>query len=169
MATNDERMEKLKKLKALADRGIGGEKDNAAKLLAKMCEKYGISLEDVSGEDAMEMHWFVHKQGDLYKRLMNQVMYRVFDDNRPIYKRGQERILGAYCTAAEAVEVEMDYDFYLKALKEDMKRLYSMFIQKNKIFPPTFKSDAPDTTEITDEDIAMYNGLTRHSRTLQIE
>lgn len=38
---------KLKKLLALAEGGVGGEAHNARILLEKLCDEYGISLEDL--------------------------------------------------------------------------------------------------------------------------
>ena len=37
---------KLKKLLALAERGVQGEADNARKLLEKLCKEYGVSMEE---------------------------------------------------------------------------------------------------------------------------
>ena len=39
-----EKMDVIKKLKALSDRGINGEKENATKLLNKLMKKYGITI-----------------------------------------------------------------------------------------------------------------------------
>ena len=41
---------KLRKLKALADRGIDGEADTAQRLLAEVAEKYGIILDELDLE-----------------------------------------------------------------------------------------------------------------------
>lgn len=46
--TPQEVLLKVKKIKALAERGIGGEKEAARKLLAALCAKYGISEEEIS-------------------------------------------------------------------------------------------------------------------------
>ena len=43
-------IELAKKLKALADRGIGGEKINAEKMLNALMKKHKISIEDIEGE-----------------------------------------------------------------------------------------------------------------------
>lgn len=48
--TPQEVLLKVKKIKALAERGIGGEKEAARKLLAALCAKYGISEEEISEE-----------------------------------------------------------------------------------------------------------------------
>lgn len=45
--TPQEVLLKVKKIKALAERGIGGEKEAARKLLAALCAKYGISEEEI--------------------------------------------------------------------------------------------------------------------------
>lgn len=37
----------LKKVRALAEHGVGGEAENAEKLLARMMKKYGISEEEL--------------------------------------------------------------------------------------------------------------------------
>ena len=42
-----EKMDVIKKLKALSDRGINGEKENATKLLNKLMKKYGITEEEL--------------------------------------------------------------------------------------------------------------------------
>ena len=38
----------LKKIRALAEHGVGGEAENAEKLLARMMKKYGISKRTLS-------------------------------------------------------------------------------------------------------------------------
>lgn len=40
----------LKKVRALAEHGVGGEAENAEKLLARMMKKYGISEEELDEE-----------------------------------------------------------------------------------------------------------------------
>ena len=42
------KIEMIKKVKALANRGVGGEKEDAAKLLEKLMKKYGIEEADIS-------------------------------------------------------------------------------------------------------------------------
>ena len=51
----------LKKLKALADRGEGGERENAAALLEKLMQKYGISEEELNREREQD-YFFSYSQ-----------------------------------------------------------------------------------------------------------
>lgn len=41
----------LKKVRALAEHGVGGEAENAEKLLARMMKKYGINVERGQGQE----------------------------------------------------------------------------------------------------------------------
>lgn len=45
------RLELLKKLKALADNGVGGERENAQAMLDKLLAKYDISAETLSDDE----------------------------------------------------------------------------------------------------------------------
>ena len=48
--TRDQEIKKLKALKELAQRGVGGEKEGARRLYEKLKSKYGISEEEVQQE-----------------------------------------------------------------------------------------------------------------------
>ena len=45
-----DKAELLRKVKALAERGVGGEAKNAEEMLARLMEKYGISEDELGGE-----------------------------------------------------------------------------------------------------------------------
>ena len=55
--TREQAQEKLKKLKTLAERGVGGEKTTAEKLYREFMEKYEIREEEILSEK-IETHWF---------------------------------------------------------------------------------------------------------------
>ena len=67
--------ELLKKIKALADRGVDGERESAQTLLARLMEQYGISETDLE-EERRETAWFRYSQGT-ERRLLNQIIYMV--------------------------------------------------------------------------------------------
>ena len=51
----------LKKIRALAEHGVGGEAENAEKLLARMMKKYGISeaeLDEDASKDGYLIIWY---------------------------------------------------------------------------------------------------------------
>lgn len=49
---DEKTIQRIKKLQALAERGVGGEKDTAEKMLQKMLKKNGIrSLDELQSEE----------------------------------------------------------------------------------------------------------------------
>ena len=48
--TREEILDRLRKMKQLADRGVGGERENAERLLAEIAAQYGINLADLEEE-----------------------------------------------------------------------------------------------------------------------
>ena len=67
--------ELLKKIKALADRGVDGERESAQTLLTRLMEQYGISETDLE-EERRETAWFRYSQ-ETERRLLNQIIYMV--------------------------------------------------------------------------------------------
>lgn len=53
----------LKKVRALAEHGVGGEAENAEKLLARMMKKYGISEEELDEETRVRHDFTYHGGG----------------------------------------------------------------------------------------------------------
>lgn len=69
------KVELLKKIKALADRGVDGERESAQTLLARLMEQYGISETEIE-EERRETAWFPYSQ-ETERRLLNQIIYMV--------------------------------------------------------------------------------------------
>lgn len=106
--------ELLKKIKALAERGVGGEKDSAQVLLDCLMKKYGVTESDLEAE-RVETAWFRYHD-EFERRILNQIIYMVTGKvsfgcvgtytERPRKKRGVD------CTAAERLEIEANYSFF---------------------------------------------------------
>lgn len=126
-------LELAKKLKALAERGIGGEKYNAQQALDRFLQKHGISIEDLE-DDKEENHWI--RVGD-NKALFTQVAASVLGANTKVctnfkYQKGKMCIV---TTKAKAVEVEAKFNFYSALYKKEVDIFYEAFIVANGIFP----------------------------------
>ena len=65
----------LKKIRALGEHGVGGEAENAEKLLARMMKKYGISEAELD-EETRVRHDFTYHGGE-EKKILRQVVYKV--------------------------------------------------------------------------------------------
>lgn len=66
---------KLKKLLALAERGVQGEADNARKLLEKLCKEYGVSMEELLDENQLKRYYFDIGRNALYKDLFERCQF----------------------------------------------------------------------------------------------
>lgn len=132
------KIELIKKVKALADRGVEGEKESAIKLLKKLMDEYGIDDADLSGEKE-ESHSFSYC-GEFEKKLLVQIFYKHFPDFRNrVYSmrrgKGSRSTFFIDCTKIKAIEISIEFDFYRELWKEEVNFFYSAFVQKHYIYP----------------------------------
>lgn len=133
---DEKKRELLQKLYALAERGDRGERAAARRQLDKLLKKYNIDEAELA-EESVELRYFSYK-GDFEQKLLHQVFYKVTGESRPIYRyksgRGKYTQNAMECTKAEAVQIQIEFDFYKQLLKDEMEFFYRAFIQKHKIF-----------------------------------
>lgn len=138
---DEKTVQRIKKLQALAERGVGGEKTTAEKMLKKMLEKNGISSLDELKEDEVEYFLFSYK-GRHEIKLLKQCMYKVmgYSDHTEFYRTaGTRQKIGIYCTKAQRIEIELEFEFYRNVFYEELPSFMNAFIQAQSIFP----ADAP--------------------------
>ena len=132
---------RAKKLLALAERGVGGEKANAQRMLDKLLEKHSLTLDDLIGEQRKD-HLFECSGGAIYKRLLLQIIVSVMPLKTDIYHcRGKRNAYIVSATDAEIVEIELMYDVYSVALKEQLDITFQAFIHKHDIFNRDTKTE----------------------------
>jgi len=131
---NEKLETKLKKLLALAERGEGGEKVNAQRMLEKLLIKHSLSLSDITDE-RIDIHWFKYK-GKIEKRLVLQIITSIAPNASKWTNRRKRETLGADLTTQQMLEVELMFHHYKIALNDDIEALFSAFIHKNDIYPP---------------------------------
>ena len=159
--TREQAADKLKKLKALAERGVGGERESALKLYHKLLEKYQIDEGEIL-EERVTLHWFSYKT-ELEEELLIRVFYKVtgspsYHHYTGNYSRRKKR--GCDCTEIEAVEIKMLFDFYRQELKRELEGFLLAFYQGNNIFPDENarcyeEHDGPDR-ELGGEELRKY-------------
>lgn len=165
-------IQRIKKLQALAERGVGGEKETAAKMLQRLLEKNGIStLEELEKEEA-EYFLFSYK-GRHEIKLLKQCIYKVlgYSDNTEYYRtRGTRQKIGIYCTKAQRIEIELEFEFYRNVFYEELSVFMDAFIQAQKIFPPDAPHGSFDEFNERDMKIAlMAGGIDKRTRAEMIE
>lgn len=149
----------LKKIRALAERGVGGEADNAEEILRRLMEKYGVS-EDELDEEERRRHDFEY-HGKEQEKLLRQVVYKVTGGYayNLVYRASGRRVktrLGADCTAAEKVEIEFLFDFYTRLWERERAAFLSAFIQKHRIF--AIRDDI-EPQEVSGEELLKMQAL----------
>lgn len=157
------KIELIKKVKALADRGVGGEKEDAAKLLEKLMKKYGIEEADIS-EDIEETQSFSY-HGEFEHRLLLQIFYKHFPDIRSRVRtlrhgKGSRSTFFISCTKAQGIEIAIEFDFYRELWKEEVNFFYQAFITKHDIYPQkAYENPSELSLEDSYRMIMMMQGL----------
>lgn len=133
------KIELLQKLKALTEKGVGGEKRNAENMLNKLMDKYNISETELSEDTIAETRFTYH--GKEQERLLLQIIYKVTNatDNTHAYNytksnRKCRTIIGADVTAAQKIEIEFLFDFYVTQYEKERTALLNAFIQKHHLY-----------------------------------
>ncbi len=148
--TREQAIEKLKKIKELAERGVGGEKTSAIEIYKKIVKKYNI--ENIEIVDTVELRWFPFKT-PLEERLLIQILYKVTGNRTYWFKCDKRKHLrGVECTEFEAEEINFYFEIYRKALSNQLKLFIEAFIRSNDIYPD-------ETTRIKEEQ-CEFNILT---------
>jgi hypothetical protein len=139
---------RMRKLLALAERGEGGEKENAQRMLEKMLDRHGMTMRDLIGEKR-ELRWFAAR-GTLDKRLIRQIAAKVLNSQFDSYRsHDKPKLLGIETTPAEAVEIELHIEALRPALADHLEIAFSAFVQANALFRDTSSepSDEPTAEE----------------------
>lgn len=138
-------IELIKKLQALAERGVGGEKETATRKIALLIEKYGISELELDESEVKSHRIKYHNQRE--KKLLSQLIYaRGLMDNVycPAFGKGLKSELILKTTDAEAMQIIVEFDFYRQLFEEEEEFLYACFLHKHNIFPPNAKAARTD-------------------------
>lgn len=166
------KIELLKKIKALADGGVGGEKTNAEKKLREMMNKLGLTEEDLEEEKIVTR---IFETGNLKvnKNLFGQIAASVIEDVKIYGSTVSKKIRLIDCTVAQQVEIEAKFAFYKTRYKHDLETFYLAFIQRNRLWPKYSKDQ--EQKEMTPKEEAkwvkaqmMSEGLDKHHYRKQI-
>ncbi len=168
-------IERLKKLQALALRGVGGEREQAQQILEKLAKKYGACLDDLNETKEEKFEFSYH--GAIERKLLVQIAYKVKNALPDIYnlvytKSGRKcrTAVKILCTEAEKIEIEFLFDFYKRLWEKEVNFLLNAYIQKHNLFGDLKEGEKP--MEISPEDrkkiFAIMNGLSSETPLIQI-
>lgn len=169
--------ERLKKLQALAERGVGGEKETAQRKLEQLLKANNITLDELDGEKVS--YYLFSYNGQHKAQLLRQCMYKVMGAAAGIkfYRtQGTRQKIGIECTAAQKIEIELEYEFYSRVFDSELATFMSAFIQKQEIYPEDAPHKVFSRDELTPEQLAemlklqaMAEGIEKKTRAKMIE
>lgn len=186
----DKLKERLRKMKALADFGSGGERDAAERLIREITAKYGITLDDI--DDGIERERTVEAttwKRKIFIQLLGLMRIEQYGDRHVdklhlymghvyVGKRGRKcgRAWKARyytkCTDAQWLELQAKFTVLCAAYEKQIKAFPLAFLMRNDLLMPADpESPAPTTKEkeayATAEQLSM--GIERTSLNKQLE
>ena len=145
----DKILKLARKLNTLAERGLGGEKENAQRQLERIMKQYGLSYDDINGTEIISQ---VFKVGN-YRKLFIQVVVSISSDIKIFGYKGTKAKMILDCTAEQMIEVHSKFEFYKKAYQREFKNyentFFSAFVQKNKLY----SNEEPEEKKLTPEEL----------------
>ena len=175
--------EKLKKIKALAERGVGGEKESAIRLYNELLAKYELSDVEIFEEQIVKR--LFRYDNDLDKKLLTQIFYKVTGNIQFWEKTDKRRrMVGIECTDFELNEIIFYYRFYNDHMKHELDTFIKAFFNINSLFPDSsarcyeqsMNEIKQRETEMSIEELeslekmfAMQKGMSRKTPNIQIE
>lgn len=141
-------------------------------MLQQMLKKNGISsLEELENEKAEYTLFSYNGKHEI--KLLKQCIYKVMTAaNKVTYyrSRGTRQKIGIYCTKAQKIEIELEFEFYRNVFYDELNTFIDAFIQAQRIFPSDAPEDSYDELNPKDIKIAfMAQGIERRSRTAMIK
>jgi hypothetical protein len=156
-------LRRLQKLLALAERGVGGEKTTAQRMLDNSLAKNNLTIDDILGDETRD-HWIKYNKTILHRRLLNQIIYSVCGS---IDKYGSPRKryqLCIECSEYDLMQITLKYGILADELDKELDLSYSAFIQVNSIFPPDDKADK--SIDDSEPDFEYLKKLAERSSTM---
>lgn len=145
----------LDKLKALMERGVGGEKENAEKILKKILKKQGKNFEEfVANKDNKERTYIysLKYKTQYEKQLLLQIIHYVLNSST-IRATSRNNTIYTQLTAYQHIEITTIYTILKPKLKKELDITLKAFIIKNRIFSQSVSK--VDNEDLTEEDLKI--------------
>lgn len=167
-------IELAKKLKALADKGVGGEKENAAEKLQALLQKHGLTIEDIEGEKVKEFTFHVtEEQRTFFYQILANVLGKTPDVKQwtknpsaiGVKDKNWKNAKFIHVTPAEYIEIKEKFEFYYSEYRKEESIFYSAFIQKNALWRKSTGENSEK--ELTPEEKAELWKIFQYMETIE--
>lgn len=166
----DQIIDKLNKIRALADRSEGGEREAAEAALTRIMDEHNISASDLETTSEEMLFCRIHgvRSWDLFKQVaavrhgIMKMAYFGRDSKTKQAKIIRQKLNGCnpkgtnvviFCTPSELVQVQYAYDLYQRSLENHLEAMFYGFLEKNKLLAPADPNNK--NSNMTDEQIEL--------------
>ena len=125
-------IKRAKQLKALMEKGEGGEKHNARALYEKHLKKHGITEEQL-GLNMLQFHYFKYDKGQ--QPMLSMIMCHVVANALIMTDPKKKSILFMKCSNIEAAKVRVMFKFYIDAYRVEEEYFLTAFLHRNELTP----------------------------------
>jgi len=146
-------IELAKKIKALAEQGVDGEKETAQRKLEKFLKDHNLTLDELE-EDVINPYCFYITEKQF--KLFIQVVANVINRSKVSYSKPKKNTIKLHCTLAEYIEIELKFRHYWKDYNDQLNVFFSAFIHANDIYP---ESSSSDREKITKEELERLHRI----------
>ena len=138
---------RLLKVLRLAQQGVGGERENAEALLAKLLKKHSMTMADLEGasNEPSTLVWFPASSED-ERSVLAQLVAKMFGTGRKVWKKPHTSDLGVNVTASEHAALTIAWEVYSAAFAEARQALVIGFCFKHGLYAPE-GSETADMSE----------------------
>ena len=127
--------DKLQKLLALAERGVGGEKRNAKAMLDAMLEKHNLTLADISSEEKLKRLFPYETIAD--QTIIAQIIRKV-TNGTDVYILARSKKVTQDLTDYEYVMVSELIDFHLPQFDKERKAMLVRHKKERSVFQTAY-------------------------------
>lgn len=168
----DKKLELAKKLKALAEKGVGGEKLNAETILKDFLAKHNISLDELESEKESDYFFQIKEEEEqLFIQIVARVRRTIKVYGRITAVKIKEfKLKGNFfitCTASEYFEIESMNHVYQRLYKKELDVFYHAFLTANNLLASSENPKSYD--DLTDEEKDKYDRGTAMAENIKSE
>lgn len=144
----DSLKDKLKKLKALAERGCGGEAENAQRLLERLCTANGIELGQLNEEAIKSRYTFNIGRNRVFLELFMQCFAKVTNLTKIKIRKESRSEISLELTQIDYAELKGLFEWHKanfeKELEDMKKTILLAYIQKHNLYPEATSRKSDD-------------------------
>jgi hypothetical protein len=138
---------RLLKVLRLAQEGVGGERENAEALLAKLLRRHSMTMADLeSAQNAPVTLVWLAAASDDERTVLAQLVIKLFGTGRKVWRRTGTSDLGVDVTASEHAALLIAWEVYQAAFAEARQALVMGFCFKHGLYASE-GADSPDLSQ----------------------